>query len=89
MHGHLLSHNNPSHCVGVQDVDVSHGVPTPPLYFRDGSLVLLSDDRYYDMCILRIDCPDSDDHIIWFLEKVEVDPESDEGGDEGGGGASC
>ena len=26
------------------------------------------------MCILRIDCPDSDDHIIWFLAKVEVDP---------------
>ena len=35
-----------SHCVGVQDAGVSHGVPTPPLYFRDGSLVLLSDARY-------------------------------------------
>ena len=35
-----------SHCVGLQDAGVSHGVRTPPLYFRDGSLVLLSDDRY-------------------------------------------
>lgn len=49
--------------------------PPPPLYFRDGPPVLLSDGRHYDMCILRIDCPDSDDHVIWFLARVDVDPE--------------
>lgn len=26
------------------------------------------------MCILRIDCPDSKDHVIWFLSRVDVDP---------------
>ena len=60
--------SSPLHCVVVQDAGVSHGVPTPLLYFRGGSPVLLSDDRYYDMCILRIDCPNSDGHIIWFLD---------------------
>lgn len=47
----------------------------PPLYFKDGPPTLLSDNRYYDMCILRIDCPDSADHIIWFMAKVDVDPD--------------
>eukprot|EP00578_Thalassiosira_sp_NH16_P029598 CAMPEP_0181076112 /NCGR_PEP_ID=MMETSP1071-20121207/244_1 /TAXON_ID=35127 /ORGANISM="Thalassiosira sp., Strain NH16" /LENGTH=460 /DNA_ID=CAMNT_0023157269 /DNA_START=156 /DNA_END=1536 /DNA_ORIENTATION=- len=47
---------------------------TPPLYFKDGPATLLSDDRYYDMCILRIDCPDSADHVIWFLARVDIDP---------------
>ena len=47
----------------------------PPLYFKDGPPVLLSDNMYYDMCILRIDCPDSTDHVIWFLAKVSVDPQ--------------
>ena len=47
---------------------------TPPLYFRDGPPILLSDNRYYDMCILRIPCPDSADHVIWFLARVDVDP---------------
>ena len=27
------------------------------------------------MCILRIDCPDSADHVIWFLSRVDVDPQ--------------
>lgn len=49
--------------------------PPPPLYFRDGPPVLLDDGHRYDMCILRIDCPDSDDHVIWFLARVDVDPE--------------
>ncbi|KAL7534088.1 hypothetical protein ACHAXR_005625 [Thalassiosira sp. AJA248-18] len=47
---------------------------TPPLYFRDGPPILLSDNRQYDMCILRINCPDSPDHVIWFLARVDVDP---------------
>jgi len=79
----------PPHCVGVQDAGISHvnGVyllakpqgtdetaGAPPLYFRDGPPVLLSDGRCYDMCILRIDCPDSDAHVIWFLARVDVDP---------------
>ena len=58
------SPSSPPLCVGVQRAGVSHGVPTPLLYFRN---------RYYDMCIC-IDCPDSGDHVIWFLPKVEVDP---------------
>ena len=47
----------------------------PPLYFKDGPPTLLSDNRYYDMCILRINCPDSADHVIWFIAKVDVDPD--------------
>jgi len=47
----------------------------PPLYFKDGPPTLLGDNRYYDMCILRIDCPDSSDHVIWFLARVDVDPQ--------------
>ena len=46
----------------------------PPLYFRDGEPILLSDGRYYDMCILRIDCPDSPEFVIWFLSRVNIDP---------------
>ena len=47
---------------------------TSPLYFRDSPPILLSDNRYYDMCILRIPCPDSAEHVIWFLARVDVDP---------------
>ena len=47
---------------------------TAPLYFKDGPPTLLSDNRYYDMCILRINCPDSPDHVIWFLARVDIDP---------------
>lgn len=46
----------------------------PPLYFRDAEPILLSDGRYYDMCILRIDCPDSPEYVIWFLSRVDIDP---------------
>jgi hypothetical protein len=49
-------------------------VKTAPLYFKDGPPALLSDNRYYDMCILRISCPDSADHVIWFLARVDIDP---------------
>jgi len=59
---------------GAADDDDDSPAP-PPLYFRDGPPILLSDNRYYDMCILRIDCPDSTDHVIWFLARVDVDPE--------------
>ncbi|EED87274.1 predicted protein [Thalassiosira pseudonana CCMP1335] len=74
------------HCIGVKNAGVPHvnGVyllaknsdppQSQPLYFRDGPPTLLEDDRYYDMCILRIDCPDSSDHVIWFLARVDVDP---------------
>ncbi|KAK1735788.1 hypothetical protein QTG54_013494 [Skeletonema marinoi] len=47
----------------------------PPLYFRDAEPILLSDKRHYDMCILRIDCPDSPDYVIWFLSRVDIDPD--------------
>jgi len=53
----------------------SNGGNIPPLYFKDGPPTLLGDNRYYDMCILRIDCPDSADHVIWFLARVDVDPQ--------------
>jgi hypothetical protein len=56
----------------VEDEGVSD---LPPLYFKDGPPTLLSDDRYYDMCILRINCPDSVDHVIWFLARVDVNPD--------------
>ena len=26
------------------------------------------------MCILRIDCPDDPNYVIWFLSRVDVDP---------------
>ncbi|KAL7506122.1 hypothetical protein ACHAXN_007204 [Cyclotella atomus] len=52
----------------------SGGPPSSPLYFKDAPPTQLEDDRYYDMCILRIDCPDSKDHVIWFLSRVDVDP---------------
>jgi hypothetical protein len=54
--------------------NASDDTDAPPLYFRDGDPLLLSDGRYYDMCILRINCPDSPDHVIWFLSRVDVDP---------------
>lgn len=56
------------------DADGPSPPPPPPLYFHDGPPVLLSDNRYYDLCILRIDCPDSPDHVIWFLARVDTDP---------------
>ena len=46
----------------------------PPLYFKDGPPILLEDGRYYDMCILRINCPDSPNHVIWFMSRVDIDP---------------
>lgn len=60
---------------------IQHGVgcgdnASPPLYFKDGPPTFLPEmDRYYDMCILRINCPDSADHVIWFLARVDVDPD--------------
>jgi hypothetical protein len=27
------------------------------------------------MCILRIDCPESPDFVIWFLSRVNIDPD--------------
>ena len=51
------------------------GESTPPLYFRDGPSIQLQDGREYDMCILRINCPDSPDHVIWFLARVDCDPD--------------
>ena len=77
-------------CFAVQNADISHvnGVyvlnedesdsdasDAPPLYFRDGDPILLSDGRYYDMCIMRSACPESPDHVIWFLARVNVDPD--------------
>jgi hypothetical protein len=56
-------------------VDDEGELDMPPLYFKDGPPTLLSDNRYYDMCILRINCPDSVDHVIWFLARVDVDPD--------------
>ena len=56
-------------------VDDGGELDMPPLYFKDGPPTLLSDNRYYDMCILRINCPDSVDHVIWFLARVDVDPD--------------
>jgi len=50
----------------------------PPVYFKDGPPVLLSNNRYYDMCILRIPCPDSSDHVIWFLARVDIDPDCED-----------
>ncbi len=50
----------------------------PPVYFKDGPPVLLSNNRYYDMCILRIPCPDSPDHVIWFLARVDIDPDCED-----------
>jgi len=48
----------------------------PPLYFLEAEPILLSDKRYYDMCILRIDCPDSpEEYVIWFISRVDIDPE--------------
>lgn len=52
--------------------------PEPPVYFKDGPPVLLSNNRYYDMCILRIPCPDSSDHVIWFLARVDIDPDCED-----------
>lgn len=45
----------------------------PPLYFRNAPPITIN-DREYDLCILRITCPDSSDHVIWFIAKVDVDP---------------
>ena len=48
------SPSSPPHCVDVQDAGVSHGVPTPLLYFRVGSPVLLSNDRCWNMSKLSL-----------------------------------
>eukprot|EP00984_Skeletonema_dohrnii_P020169 scaffold9754_cov97-Skeletonema_dohrnii-CCMP3373.AAC.2 len=53
----------------------NNNADVPPLYFRDAEPILLSDKRYYDMCILRIDCPDSPEYVIWFLSRVDIDPD--------------
>lgn len=45
----------------------------PPLYFRNAPPITI-DGKLCDLCILRITCPDSPDHVIWFIAKVDVDP---------------
>jgi hypothetical protein len=65
---YLLAHSNKS------EMEDGGDTKTAPLYFKDGPPTLLSDNRYYDMCILRINCPDSADHVIWFLARVDIDP---------------
>ena len=45
----------------------------PPLYFRNSPPITI-DGKQYDLCILRIACPDSSDHVIWFIARVDVDP---------------
>ncbi|KAL7554776.1 hypothetical protein ACHAWF_018311 [Thalassiosira exigua] len=72
---YLLAHPKDEQGHPAVEEEDEEGEGPPPLYFRDGPPVLLPDGRRYDMCILRIACPDSPDHVIWFLAKVDVDPD--------------
>ena len=70
----LTQNNDQDEESSQQQPNASNNADVPPLYFRDAEPILLSDGRYYDMCILRIDCPDSPEYVIWFLSRVDVDP---------------
>ena len=72
---YLLAYPKDENGNAIVDTASNGGNNIPPLYFKDGPPTLLGDNRYYDMCILRIDCPDSSDHVIWFLARVDVDPQ--------------
>jgi len=72
---YLLAYPKDENGNAIVDTASNGGSNIPPLYFKDGPPTLLGDNRYYDMCILRIDCPDSSDHVIWFLARVDVDPQ--------------